>query len=53
MVSSLREMWCVVVSSQLTSLELNGDRLVRAFHQEPTMPVSQALSLALEGFRSA
>lgn len=29
-----------------TSLELNGDRLVRAFHEKPTMPVSQALSVA-------
>lgn len=33
----------VVGATRLTSLELNGDGLVGAFHQKPTSPVSQVL----------
>lgn len=37
---------CLVGWDVLTRLELNGDGLIGAFHQKPTMPVSQALSIA-------
>lgn len=37
----------------LTSLELNGDRLVRAFHEKSSVPVSQALSIAAFNLSSA
>lgn len=47
LVSSSRSLGCIVVR---TGLELNSHRLICAFHQKPTMPVSQALLGAFAKF---